>query len=410
MRKSGQVRWQESKQSYLIADGSRLWRIDEEANIVQAGSNPWRDQETQQIDLLSFLGLKGKNLALLRNARAVDQKTIDGVACNVFRAVVRDSERDLIVEAFADVESNQLRTIACWVNDGSKRVSPPIAELKLISRNAPVDDSKFVVAKTLTQDGRIGKLVDRQGIVTLQPLTGQRWTPVNRSVLVKTGDWVRTGRRGANAAAIQLESGYRITLGPATLVEFMSVNSIQIHGGEVHVAGNNRASGELTLIGPSKQTIKCGRKSSELHRVVADGGLRLVKRKPIWLQGFEGTSTNESLGSLIANVRDGDPTPLSIGYHKVNVEIRDQIARTTIEESFKNHTSSRLEGIFHFPLPQDASISGFGMWINGELVEADVVEKTACPRNLRDDLARKRRSSVARMDGRQHLQSPRVSD
>jgi hypothetical protein len=34
-----------------------------------------------------------------------------------------------------------------------------------------------------------------------------------------------------------------------------------------------------------------------------------------------------------------------------------------------------LEGVFHFPVPQDASISGFGMWIGDELVEADVVEK-----------------------------------
>ena len=34
-----------------------------------------------------------------------------------------------------------------------------------------------------------------------------------------------------------------------------------------------------------------------------------------------------------------------------------------------------LEGVFYFPLPQDASISGFGMWIGDQLVEADVVEK-----------------------------------
>ena len=31
--------------------------------------------------------------------------------------------------------------------------------------------------------------------------------------------------------------------------------------------------------------------------------------------------------------------------------------------------------MFYFPLPQDASISGFGMWIGNDLVEADVVEK-----------------------------------
>ncbi len=94
-----------------------------------------------------------------------------------------------------------------------------------------------------------------------------------------------------------------------------------------------------------------------------------VEKTPLWLAGFEGTSNNESLGSLIVNLPDGRNEPLTVGYHKVNVEIRDQIARTTIEESFVNHTTNRLEGVFHFPLPQDASISGFGMWIGNDFVE-----------------------------------------
>ena len=60
--------------------------------------------------------------------------------------------------------------------------------------------------------------------------------------------------------------------------------------------------------------------------------------------------------SLIAQV-DGRNTPLTMGYHKVTVDIRDQIARTVVEESFINRTPNQLEGIFYFPLPSDASIS-----------------------------------------------------
>ena len=41
---------------------------------------------------------------------------------------------------------------------------------------------------------------------------------------------------------------------------------------------------------------------------------------------------------------DARNEPLSVGYHRVTVDIRDQIARTTIEESFVNHTNSRMEG------------------------------------------------------------------
>ena len=97
----------------------------------------------------------------------------------------------------------------------------------------------------------------------------------------------------------------------------------------------------------------------------------------------------ESIGSLIAKV-DGRDVPLTVGYHKVSVDIRDQIARTVIEESFVNHTPTRLEGVFQFPLPQDASISGFGMWIGSELVEADVVEKQRA-REIYETILRERR-------------------
>ncbi|MHC5040513.1 MAG: VIT domain-containing protein, partial [Planctomycetota bacterium] len=45
---------------------------------------------------------------------------------------------------------------------------------------------------------------------------------------------------------------------------------------------------------------------------------------------------------------------------------------------------------FYFPLPQDASISGFAMWIGGELVEADVVEKQRA-REIFETILRERR-------------------
>ena len=82
--------------------------------------------------------------------------------------------------------------------------------------------------------------------------------------------------------------------------------------------------------------------------------------------------------------------PLTVGYHKVTVDIRDQIARTVVEESFVNHTKSRLEGVFYFPLPHDASISGFGMWIGDELVEADIVEKQRA-REIYETILREKR-------------------
>ena len=40
--------------------------------------------------------------------------------------------------------------------------------------NAPLDDAKFVVAKSLTEDGRIGKISDARGVVVLRPMLAER--------------------------------------------------------------------------------------------------------------------------------------------------------------------------------------------------------------------------------------------
>ena len=126
----------------------------------------------------------------------------------------------------------------------------------------------------------------------------------------------------------------------------------------------------------------------QLYRVEKNQLVQVAKDPP-WLLGFKGATINETLGSLVALV-DGRNVPLTVGYHKVSVDIRDQIARTVIEESFVNHTNAELEGVFHFPLPQDASISGFGMWIGNNLVEADVVEKQRA-REIFETIKRERR-------------------
>ena len=83
----------------------------------------------------------------------------------------------------------------------------------------PGDEADFVAGDTLTEDGRVGKVTDVQGIVSVRPVMARRWTPVAGPVILKPGDWLRTDRRGANAVALRLTGGARITLGPGTLME-----------------------------------------------------------------------------------------------------------------------------------------------------------------------------------------------
>lgn len=242
-------------------------------------------------------------------------------------------------------------------------------------------------APSLAETGDLGKIVDSQGIVSVRPKMGTRWSGASKDFPVKPGDWLRTDVRGANAMSFRLRGGGQVILGPGTLVEVIDAKTIAFTRGEIEISAAKK--GEITVRPVEGKGFHLrGGERKVLRR--ADGrGVQLLDKDPNWLLGFKGAVTSESMGSLLAKV-DGRNTPLTLGFHKVSADIRDGIARTVIEESFVNHTGSRLEGTFYFPLPQDASISGFGMWIGGELVEADVVEKQRA-REIYETILRERR-------------------
>ena len=389
VRAPGLVRKEESPQRYEIAAGSRFWRVDEETNTATEMDSPWFSAPDRQVDLVALLGVGVRDATALLNSRARERSQFDGRECFVYRAqVAADSDR-IELEGFVDAQSKQLAGIRA-----KRGPNVLLAEMRLIALNEAVADEKFVVAKSLTEDGRIGKVSDAQGIAVIRPMLAKRWTPLGRDLLLKPGDWLRTELRGANALKVTLSSEIELTLGPGSLVECISPTQARLHSGEVQVMSPEKKTVEenvpFILLAPrdGKRLFKHGDK--QLVRIDRDEKLVDVPQVPVWLAGFEGTSNNESLGSLIVKLPDGRNEPLTVGYHKVSVEIRDQIARTTIEESFVNHTPSRLEGIFHFPLPQDASISGFGMWISNDLVEADIVEKQRA-REIYETILREKR-------------------
>ena len=234
------------------------------------------------------------------------------------------------------------------------------------------------------KDERIGKLTDVQGSVAVRPAMSSRWTPVSEGMSLNPGDWVRTDRRGANAASFRLVPQTDVIVGPGALVELVGARQIRVADGELRITA--AAKSPVEVIGPEGRPISIPGK--QLCRV-ENGKLLRVESEPLWLRYYEGKAAKEPIGSLVAKV-DGRDVPLSVGFHSVSVDIRDQIARTTIEESFVNHMPIALEGVFYFPLPQDASIAGFGMWIGDQLVEADVVEKQRA-REIFETIVRERR-------------------
>ncbi|PRQ03024.1 Vault protein inter-alpha-trypsin [Enhygromyxa salina] len=68
--------------------------------------------------------------------------------------------------------------------------------------------------------------------------------------------------------------------------------------------------------------------------------------------------------------------PLAIQRQTVEVAIDEQVAETEVDQVFFNPSGSEVEGWYWFTVPEGAMIVGFALETDGELVEAEVVERT----------------------------------
>ncbi|HEX9926585.1 MAG TPA: VIT domain-containing protein [Anaerolineae bacterium] len=89
------------------------------------------------------------------------------------------------------------------------------------------------------------------------------------------------------------------------------------------------------------------------------------------------------------------PNPREVPYltvetHRVNVSIDNQVATTRVDQVFRNDSQWSLEGTYVFPMPENAAISDFAMWVNGERVEGQLYTKEEA-RRIYDEIMRRRR-------------------
>ena len=69
------------------------------------------------------------------------------------------------------------------------------------------------------------------------------------------------------------------------------------------------------------------------------------------------------------------PCWLTLASHAVSVEIQDQVAVTRVDQVFRNDTGRDLEGTYLFPLPEDATVTSFSMFVDGEQITGEVLTK-----------------------------------
>jgi Ca-activated chloride channel family protein len=66
--------------------------------------------------------------------------------------------------------------------------------------------------------------------------------------------------------------------------------------------------------------------------------------------------------------------PLAMVSHHVTIAIEDQVAITTVEQSFRNHTNRQLEATYIFPLPAGANVNKFTMWVDGKEQSGEMLD------------------------------------
>jgi Ca-activated chloride channel family protein len=79
---------------------------------------------------------------------------------------------------------------------------------------------------------------------------------------------------------------------------------------------------------------------------------------------------------------------LQIKYHHVDVTIDNQMVTTRVDQVFYNPNDYTIEGTYVFPLPLDAVVSKFVLWIDGKPVEGKVLDASQA-RQIYEDIVRK---------------------
>jgi len=72
--------------------------------------------------------------------------------------------------------------------------------------------------------------------------------------------------------------------------------------------------------------------------------------------------------------KDRSVPPLTMVRHVIRAECQDQVAVTSVEQTFRNHTDRQLEATYLFPVPRGASVNKFSMWVDGKETSGELLE------------------------------------
>ncbi len=82
--------------------------------------------------------------------------------------------------------------------------------------------------------------------------------------------------------------------------------------------------------------------------------------------------------------------PLEVRVLDVRTTIKGRVASTTVEQVFFNPSNSELEGTYLFPLPENAAVEKFSMWVDGTEMAGELLDAERA-RSIYEAIVRSRR-------------------
>jgi Ca-activated chloride channel family protein len=235
-------------------------------------------------------------------------------------------------------------------------------------------------------------------------------TPLPVGAKLRTGSGAR--------ALIRLSDGSRIFLHEATSIELGEDSGVTVLAGQIWLETQPLDAKREPLqhtVGPASLALTDGGASLTLGSegatiyvaegvasVTSEGGRKEVRsgeqavvsgaKAPVvepvalwddWTGGMAdrraGSRLGGGSGSLYAVDRYAPPgTPalgLSISSQSVDIAIENGLAETRVDQRFFNPSDREVEGWYWFTVPDGATLVGFALETNGELVEGEIVEK-----------------------------------
>jgi Ca-activated chloride channel homolog len=96
---------------------------------------------------------------------------------------------------------------------------------------------------------------------------------------------------------------------------------------------------------------------------------------------------------------------LEIKYHHVSVKIDNQVAVTHVDQVFHNPNKWTLEGTYTFPLPADAAVTRFTLWVDGQPVDGKVLDAAAARQFYEETVRQQKDPALLEYVGRGAVQA-----